>query len=44
MRYLFIIVTVVGTVTYACGNAIDVFDQEYDRSLKKMSERPRVTR
>ena len=24
MRYLFIIVAIVGTLTYACGNVIDV--------------------
>ena len=38
MRYLFIIVAIVGTLTHACGNAIDVFDQEYDRTMQKMSK------
>ena len=41
MRYLFIIAAVVGTLTYACGNVIDVFDEEYDRSMNKTSK-PRV--
>ena len=40
MRYLFIIVAIVGTLTYSCGNVIDVFDQEYDRTMQKTSEKP----
>ena len=44
MRYLFIIVAIVGTVTHACGNVIDLFDQEYDRTMQKMSKSPVVGR